>query len=62
MYAAHGNNPHTTNELLLKNANFSAINGNGDTAYSIAVKKENYVGKCNLRVCQNSPIKNFWSY
>lgn len=45
MYAAHGNHPHTTNELLLRNASLGIVNLQGDTAYSIAVKKESYLGK-----------------
>lgn len=49
MYAAHGNNPHTTNELLSRNANFNLVNANGDTAYTIAVKKENYVGELKFK-------------
>lgn len=45
IYATTGNNPHTTNELLLNNADFSIVNIYGDSAYSVAVKKQNFVGK-----------------
>ncbi|EEB15517.1 DNA-binding protein rfxank, putative [Pediculus humanus corporis] len=43
IYAATGNNPHTTNELLSKNADFTIVNNFGDSAYSVAVKKQNFV-------------------
>ncbi|CAG2064014.1 unnamed protein product, partial [Timema podura] len=39
MYAVHGNHPHCTNELLLRGADITIINLNGDTAFGIAVSK-----------------------
>lgn len=37
MYAAAGNHPHTTNELLANHLNITATNEHGDSAYSLAV-------------------------
>ncbi|PSN47035.1 hypothetical protein C0J52_09820 [Blattella germanica] len=39
MYAAHGDHPHCTNELLLRGADITMNNLNDDTAFGIAVKR-----------------------
>lgn len=44
MYAAKGNYPHTCQELLLHGADFSLMNLNDDTAYSIAVDYNSILG------------------
>lgn len=38
MYAAAGNHPHTTNEILGFNPNLFDTNEDDETAYSLAVK------------------------
>lgn len=40
MFAAAGNHPHTSNELLLHHQNIASSNEHGDTAYSLAVRNQ----------------------
>ena len=49
MYAAHGNHPHATNELLNHSADLTLSNLNDDTALSIAVKHSSKEGN-NFRL------------
>jgi ankyrin repeat protein len=44
MYAAHGDHPHCTNELLLRGADVTMINLNGDSAFGIAIKRGSRLG------------------
>jgi ankyrin repeat protein len=44
MYAAYGNHPHCTNELLLRGADITLINLNGDSAFGIAIKRGSKLG------------------
>ncbi|KAG8235057.1 hypothetical protein J437_LFUL014560 [Ladona fulva] len=37
MYAAYGDHPHCVNELLLRGADLTMVNLNGDTAFGVAV-------------------------
>lgn len=48
MYAAAGNHPHTSNELLSHHLNVTTVNENGDTAYSLAVKNNSYLSQSVL--------------
>lgn len=48
MFAASGNHPHTSNELLSHNLNVTTVNENGDTAYSLAVKNNSYLAQSVL--------------
>lgn len=52
MFAAAGNHPHTSNELLIHNQDVTSSNEHGDTAYGLAIRNcahlaqaviENYV-------------------
>lgn len=49
MYAAHGDHPHCVNELLLRGADFTATNENGDTAYTMVVRNNSHLGKCTSK-------------
>jgi ankyrin repeat protein len=49
MYAAHGDHPHCTNELLLRGADVTIINLNGDSAFGIAIKKGSKLGTFLLK-------------
>lgn len=53
MYAAHGDHPHSCNELLLRGADVTLQNHSGETAYSLAVENESKLGTF-LRVLLNS--------
>ena len=53
MYAAHGDHPHCTNELLLRGADVTMVNLNGDTAFGIAVKRGSKLGKFNYHIYAN---------
>lgn len=44
MYAAAGNHPHTTNEILGFNPNLFETNEDDETAYSLAVKNNSNLG------------------
>jgi ankyrin repeat protein len=44
MYAAHGDHPHCTNELLLRGSDVTMINLSGDSAFGIAIKKGSKLG------------------
>jgi ankyrin repeat protein len=44
MYAAHGDHPHCTNELLLHGADITTVNLNGDSAFGIAIKRRSKLG------------------
>lgn len=48
MYAAAGNHPHTCNELLSRDLDFSATNENGDTAYALAVRNGSHLAQALL--------------
>lgn len=53
MYAAHGDHPHSCNELLLRGADVTLQNHSGETAYSLAVENESKLGML-LKVLLNS--------
>lgn len=44
MYAAHGDHPHCTNELLIRGADVTMVNLNGDSAFGIAIKRGSKLG------------------
>ncbi|XP_064548455.1 DNA-binding protein RFXANK [Drosophila montana] len=48
MYAAAGNHPHTCNELLARDLDFSATNENGETAYALAVEHGSHLAQALL--------------
>lgn len=48
MYAAAGNHPHTSNELLAFKGNITTTNENGETAYSLAVKNNSNLAQAVL--------------
>jgi ankyrin repeat protein len=48
MYAAHGDHPHSTNELLLCGADVTVVNLNGDSAFGIAIKRGSKLGTVQL--------------
>jgi len=48
MYAAYGDHPHCTNELLLRGADITVINLNGDSAFGISIKRGSKLGTALL--------------
>lgn len=49
MFAAAGNHPHTSNELLVHHQNIASSNEHGDTAYSLAVRNQSYLAQSVLQ-------------
>lgn len=45
MFAAAGNHPHTSNELLSHNLCIASSNEHGDTAYSLAVRNQSHLAQ-----------------
>jgi hypothetical protein len=50
MYATYGDHPHCTNELLLRGADITMINLNGDSAFGIAIKRGSKLGTALLQL------------
>lgn len=45
IYAAAGNHPHTCNELLVYRPDVTHSNEDGETAFTIAVRNNSYLGE-----------------
>lgn len=62
MYAAYGDHPHCTNELLLRGADITIINLNGDSAFGIAIKRGSKLGTVflylSLQVVNQDPERS----